>query len=298
MTVEIVVVDCGSYDGCAEMLALEFPQVRFIQSKENIGFGRANNLGASLATGTFLLLLNPDTEMCEDSLTPLVRRFRSLADAGALNCRLLNSDGSMQMTSVQSFPTVLNQLLSANILRRMFPRLRLWGMKPLFETSGEPVEAEALSGACILISRKCFEAIGGFSPIFFMYGEDLDLCYRIRSAGWRCYHVPETSIVHHGGGSSQSAASAFSVFMMRESVYKFIYRHRGPISAYAYRTVSLVGAALRMCLVGPLLLFGERLRKRGLNTWSKSWIIIKWSTHNVSVPAVAGSANQHPDHSI
>jgi len=119
---EIVVVDSGSFDRCGEMLNREFPEVRFVQSQSNVGFASANNLGAGLAMGRFLLFLNPDTEVVGDALDKLVKALEQQPDAGLAGARLLNTDGSLQTSCIQSFPTILNQVLDCEWLRRLFPR--------------------------------------------------------------------------------------------------------------------------------------------------------------------------------
>jgi GT2 family glycosyltransferase len=286
---EVLVVDGASFDGCDEMLAREFPSVRFVQSPVNVGFARANNLGARHAIGRHLLLLNPDTEFIEDSLSSLVARLESLPGAVAVGCRLLNRDRTLQKSCVQSFPTVLNQMLDSEFLRRRFPRSRLWGMAALERT--EPTEVEVLSGACILVRRECFERIGGFTERYFMYGEDLDLCFKLRKAGGRVYHVPDTSLVHFGGGSTAQAASNFSTVMMRDSVYKFIRFNRSLPSALAYRFSMTVTALVRLALMAPLMLFGRRIVRHGSGSWRKWGAILRWSVgFSPGRPAAAPAA--------
>jgi GT2 family glycosyltransferase len=272
---EVIVVDSASYDGCGEMLAHDFPGVLFIQSPENVGFAGANNLGAQRATGRDLLLLNPDTELRENSLRVLADRLGSCSEAGAVGCRLINADGSLQTSCVQAFPTVLNQFLDSELIRGLFPRWRIWGTAPLH--SSQPLPAEAVSGACILVKREVFDRVGGFSSHYFMYGEDLDLCFKIRLAGYRVYHVPETTIVHFGGGSTRQSTSNFSNVMMRESVYRFLRHNRGKFSAVSYKAAMAGASVRRMILILPFLLGpGQRATQPGLSL--QKWLsIFRWS---------------------
>jgi GT2 family glycosyltransferase len=275
LTFEVIVVDSASYDGCGEMLAREFSSALFIQSTENVGFAGANNLGAQRARGRDLLLLNPDTELRENSLRVLADRLLSCSEAGAVGCRLINEDGSLQTSCVQAFPTVLNQILDSNLFRNWFPRWRIWGTAPL--RSAQPLAAEAVSGACILIKREVFDRVGGFSSHYFMYGEDLDLCYKIRLAGYRVYHVPETTIVHFGGGSTRQSASDFSSVMMRESVYRFLRHNRGKFSAMSYKAAMACASVMRMILILPFLLSPRgRGAQPGLSL-HKWFSIFRWS---------------------
>jgi GT2 family glycosyltransferase len=276
--VEVIVVDGGSFDGCDKMLAREFPSVVFVQSEKNIGFARANNLGARHAKGSNLLFLNPDTEFLENSIDLLLQRLVMLPEAGAVGCRLLNSDRSLQTSCVQSYPTVINQVLDAEFLRRRFPRLRFWGIAALYSDAIEPSEVEAISGACILIKKKAFEVVGGFSENYFMYGEDLDLCFKLKRAGFRVYHVPETSIVHHGGGSTKTNTSNFASVMMRESVFRFMRSNRGALSANLYRAAMAVTSLVRLSLILPLLAIPKnRVIQHGKDSLRKWRAILRWS---------------------
>ena len=150
-------------------------------------------------------------------------------------------------------------------------------MRPLYAENGQPVEAEALSGACIMVKRSAFEAVGGFTESYFMYGEDLDLCYKLRQAGGKVCHVPATSLVHFGGGSTNSAASDFSTVMMRSSVHRFMRLHRGPLSAFSYRFTTALTALGRLTLIGPLRLFGDRVVRHGAGSVRKWVAILRWS---------------------
>ena len=274
---EVIVVDGASFDGCDQMLATEFPSVIFIQSATNIGFARANNLGARHATGRVLLFLNPDTELIEDSIQILLQRLDSLPRAGAVGCRLLNRDLTLQTSCVQSFPTVLNQMLDSEYLRERFPDSALWGIAPLHRNSSEPSEVEVISGACILMHRDCFERVGGFTESYFMYGEDLDLCFKLRRSGRSVFYVPETRVVHFGGASTTQAPSNFSNVMMRGSVFHFMRLNRGPLSALAYRVSMMSTALARLLLMGPMMLLGRRVVRHGTSSWRKWAAILRWS---------------------
>lgn len=275
--VEIIVVDGASFDGCGEMLAREFPAVQFIQSPDNVGFARANNLGARSAKGEFLLLLNPDTEFTHDTIRIMLEGLQSLPQAGALGCRLLNADGTLQTTSVMPFPTILNQLLDSEHLRMKFRHWRMWGMSALYADPPVPAEVEALSGACILIRRKVFEQVGGFSEQFFMYSEDLDLGYKIKRAGHPAYYYPGTTLIHYGGGSSTQAVSNFSAIMLRKSTHLYFRIHHGAVKAAAYRLAMFLNAVTRIVFTAPLLLLGNRIIRNGRNTLRKWTAVLQWS---------------------
>lgn len=275
---EIVVIDSASFDGAGELLARSYPEVRFIQSDRNLGFAGANNRAVREASGKYLLFLNPDTELIGPAVNVMFDHLRRLPKAGAVGCRLLNGDGSVQTSCIQSFPTVLNQLLNAEFLRGLFPRSPLWGMASLVAGLG-PDEVEVLSGACIMMPRGVFEQIGSFSEEYFMYAEDLDLCYKVRKAGYANYFIPDATIIHFGGGSSGKRTTVFPVVMMRAAVWKFLRKTRGAGYGLIYRGSTLVAAALRLVLLAVLWPL-YRIRKRPAR-WSASarkWVaILAWS---------------------
>lgn len=167
-----------------------------------------------------------------------------------VGARLLNSDLSLQTTCVTSVPGLLNQTLNFHQLRTAFPKWKLWGMRALFERSKQPVQVQAISGACMLARRAVLNRVGAFSTQYFMYAEDMDLCVKITQAGSAIYYVPDASIIHHGGGSSaRRQESDFSSLMIRESLMRFFVRHRGRTYAALYRTSLVVASALRILLL-------------------------------------------------
>ena len=280
LSYEVIVVDNASYDGCEEVLRKEFPGVRFVQSTENLGFSRANNLGASQATGDVLLFLNPDTEVFDSALPTMLRALQSLPDAGMVGCKILNPDRTVQTSCIQSFPTILNQSLDAEALRSRFPRLRIWGMRPLFNGSVAPSAVEMVSGACMMIKRHAFEAVDGFSAEYFMYGEDADLCYKVWKHGWKVYYLPTAQIVHYGGQSSkQKPESTFSTLLRHVSLDMYFTKIHGKAYAAAFRVSRTLDALLRLVLLGfwrlaPANEAGRSLRRATLQKWMT---ILKWS---------------------
>jgi GT2 family glycosyltransferase len=247
---EIVVIDNASFDGCDQMLRQYYPQVRFIQSNQNLGFARANNVAFRESCGQYVLFLNPDTELVTPAVNIMFDYLQRLPNAGAVNCKLLNADKTVQTSCIQSFPTILNQLLDSDFLRALRPKSPLWGMAPLFSAENGPVRVEAVSGACMMIRREVFDRVGGFSSDYFMYGEDLDLCFKMQHAGFRNYHVGDAAIVHHGGGSSQQAMSNFSNLMMRESVSRFLRKFHGSLYNSCYRLALGGVAVMRLTFLG------------------------------------------------
>lgn len=244
---QIIVVDGGSFDGCAEMLASGFPEVDFVQSAGNVGFARANNLGLPLVTGDALWVLNPDTELGPHALQTLLRELEQRPDAGLVSPRLLNTDGSLQ-SSVHALPRPIRQALDSELLRRLLSPHALWAPPSAFAPS-EVVAVEAVAGTAMLLRTTLFRDLGGFNPAYFMYAEDMDLCFRILKAGFRIYHVPVAEVVHHGGESSSVQGSRFSAVMMCEALNRYFTLNYGRPSAWLYRS------AVAICAVARLLVF-------------------------------------------
>ncbi len=277
---EIVVLDNASFDGCAQMIEAEFPQVRFHQVQTNLGFASANNIGFGLSTGRNVLFLNPDTEVHPGGIAKLVAFLDATADAGIVGPTLLNSDGSVQTSCIQSYPTLLNQAFDADYLRRVFPKSTLWGNRPLFDPAAGLVTADVISGACLLIRREVFDKVQLFSSNYFMYAEDVDLCYKVKCAGWGVYYLRDAVVTHHGGQSShRKPESNFATVMTRESLYNFMLLRRGRLYAAAFRSIMAVIAALRLVLLGGVFILTlGRFKRAMLSSALRKWTgILRWS---------------------
>jgi GT2 family glycosyltransferase len=279
-SLEVIVVDNASDDGCGVMLKDQYPHVRFIQSPINIGFAQANNLAFRQSYGKTLLFLNPDTEIIGKAISTMHRLLWETSDAGAIGCTLLNTDGTLQTSSIQAFPTILNQVFDAEALRRRFPLLSLWGTQPLFERSEIPVPVEVVSGACLMVKRNVFEAAGFFSNDYFMYAEDTDLCYKVRALGFVVYFTADASVVHHGGGSSkQRDRNHFAAIVMRESLFLFLTKFRGRLYGNLYRVATGCAAFIRVTFIVSLMSIIPRRSKRdALRISLVKWVkIFRWS---------------------
>lgn len=277
---ELIVVDNASGDDCCKVLSQEFPRVQCICSPVNIGFAAANNLGFTQSRGRSVLFLNPDTEVTTASLQSLVSTLEAEPDAGIVGARLLNSDLTLQTSCVQSFPTILNQMLDADALRDVFPCSRLWGTRALFETASGPARVDVVSGACLMVKREIFKRVGGFSTQYFMYSEDVDLCWRIRRAGWSTYYVASATVIHHGGRSSmKEPQNGFAIVLMRESRMRLLDTWRGAAYAATYRATMAVAAILRLTVLNALIVVvRSRDRKKMLLNSAAKWTkIFRWA---------------------
>jgi GT2 family glycosyltransferase len=277
---EIIVVDNASTDRGIDGIEQAYPGITVMQSADNLGFAKANNLGARHSAGQYLLFLNPDTELLNPALNTILEQMRFLPGAGVVGCRLLNSDLTVQTSCIQKFPTVLNQLLDAQILQSRWPCCFLWNISPLLSSEGRPAPVEVVSGACMMVRRDVFEKVGGFSEDYFMYAEDLDLCYKATRAGLTNYHVGQAVVLHHGGGSStQCDIDQWSTTMKYRSVQRFCVKNYGRWYGAIYRGAMGAVALGRIALLGCFSMFG-RFRVGGTNVRAaaQKWTaVFRWA---------------------
>jgi len=275
---EIIVVDNASSDESVERLRL-VPDIRLVLSPANLGFARANNLGYQHCSGDVLLFLNPDTNVQGSAITRMYSALLSSDRVGVVGCRLLNSDQSLQTSCVQAFPTIVNQITDIEALKVCFPEVRMWGISSLFREETCMVPVEVVSGACLMIRRKVFDDVELFSTDYFMYCEDVDLCYKVAAAGYQIGYIGDAMVVHHGGQSSKQARkSSFADVMGREAIRTFFAKWKGPLYARIYTCSMFVTAVVRLALLGllPPSLLGKD--QAGAAASRRKWrSILSWS---------------------
>jgi GT2 family glycosyltransferase len=273
---EIIVIDSASFDGCDHMVAAHYPDVHFVQSATNCGFAKANNHAFRKSIGNCVLFLNPDTELLGPAINILYSNLNSLPDCGIVGARLLNKDGSLQSSCVQAMPTIFNTALDSDFLRAKWPKSSLWGMAPLFEAGGHARAVAAVSGACLMLKRSTFEQVAMFSEDYFMYADDVDLSHKVLAAGYQNYYVPQATVIHYGGTSSEQAASTFSAVMMREATWRFLRKTRGRAYGLGYRAGMFGSAVGRLVALAFALAFN-----RAKTPWKASfrkWLaILRWT---------------------
>jgi O-antigen biosynthesis protein len=213
LKVEIIVVDNNSFDGSVELLKTKFegnPAVKIIASPINLGFAKANNLGAKESKGEYLLILNPDTILQEDTLEKSLSFYKANTNTGALTCKLILPNGKLDLACRRSFPTPSVAVYRILGLSRIFPKSKTFGKYNLtYLDENQTYEVDAIVGAFMLIKKDIYDKVRGFDEDYFMYGEDLDLCYRIKKAGYKIYYYPETSIIHYKGESTKKSSISY-----------------------------------------------------------------------------------------
>lgn len=225
LSAEIFVVDNASDDGSAAMVRAQFPECRLIENDSNLGFAAANNLALKQSRGRFLVLLNPDTVVQEDTFSALRDFMHSHPATGMAGCKVLNPDGSLQLACRRSFPTPWVAFTKLSGLSALFPRSRWFGRYNLtYLPEDETCEVEAISGSFMVARREAVAQVGLLDESFFMYGEDLDWCFRFRAAGWQIHYYPGTQIVHFKGESSKRS-SLDSLHVFYQAMGLFVRKH-------------------------------------------------------------------------
>lgn len=240
MPVQIWVVDNASTDGTLDYLRPRFPHVHFIANQDNRGFSAANNQAIRLSTSQYVLLLNPDTIVGEDVLQGCMDFLDAHPQAGATGVRMLNADGSFAPESRRGVPTPFTSFCKMSGLCRLFPRSKVFGRYYMrYLDVEQPNEIDIISGAFIMIRRQALDEIGLLDERFFMYGEDVDLSYRLLQGGWQNWYLP-LSILHYKGESTVKSSFRY-VHIFYNAMLIFFNKHYG-------RRYRLLGILIRMAV--------------------------------------------------
>jgi GT2 family glycosyltransferase len=247
---EIIVIDNASVDGSTDLLKRRFPNVRLTVNADNVGFGKANNQGIRMSSGEYVLLLNPDTIVAEDTLSRCIAFMDAHPDAGALGVRMIDGTGRFLPESKRGLPTPAVSFFKVFGISKLFPKSRLFNRYHLGYLGKDETHAvDVLSGACMMIRRKVLDTIGLLDEDFFMYGEDIDLSYRITQAGYKNYYYPETSIIHYKGESTRKGSLNF-VRMFYQAMILFTEKHFSKGQARVYRWAIRAAVYLKALLAG------------------------------------------------
>lgn len=225
LSVEVFVVDNNSVDNSLEMVREKFPEVKIIANKENVGFSRANNHALRIAKGEYQLLLNPDTVVEEDTFKKVIDFMDNHPDAGGLGVYMIDGKGNFLPESKRGLPTPLVAFYKIFGLSALFPKSKIFGKYHLGYLDKEKIhEVEILSGAFMLMRKAALDKVGLLDEDFFMYGEDIDLSYRIIKGGYKNYYFPETRIIHYKGESTKKSSVNY-VFVFYNAMIIFAKKH-------------------------------------------------------------------------
>ena len=274
---EVVVVDNGSTDNTPAAVSREFPSVSCIRSRTNLGFARANNLGASRARGEFLLLLNSDARLKPDMRAQAMGWMRQHPDCGVAGVQLLNPDGSRQ-NSIANQPSLATELLNKSLLRRLFPS-RFPGKEQRFT---EPVEVESVIGACMFIRTSVWRTIGGLDERFFFFLEETDFCRQARARGWKVCHLPQAEAWHGQGQSARQTPVSVRIEYWR-SRYAYFRKNSGPLACGMLRAGLCVRLFFDWASSGLLVLATAGRSARWRHRWNLTSALWRWHLSNCPV---------------
>lgn len=243
---EVLVVDNNSADGSPEMVANRYPSAKLIKNKENAGFAKANNQAVALASGEYIHFLNPDTVLPEDFYSKTMAFLSQNPDAGCLGPRLIDGRGAFALDSKKAFPSFWTSVYKLSGISKLFsPSSKFNRYYRLDLPEKEIAEVEVLSGCCLLVRKEAIGKAGGsFDEGYFMYCEDVDLCYRIHLAGFKNYYFPEVSIIHYKGESTRKL-SLGHMKIFHEAHVRFVKNYYPPKSAALYTKGLSVALTLR-----------------------------------------------------
>jgi GT2 family glycosyltransferase len=245
---DIWVVDNASSDGSPQAVRQKFPQVFVIENTENVGFAKGNNQAIQQSSGSYVLLLNSDTVVKEGALENLVKFMDETPQAGASGPLLLNSDGSLQV-SCYPFPNLSREfwrLLHFDLIRP-YGTYNMWGWDRTINR-----RVDAIQGACLLLRRSVIDQVGMLDPDYFMYTEEIDLCYRIQKTGLELYWVPQAEVIHYGGQSTRQMPARMFLSLYKTKV-QFFRKNYGRYYAIVYKLILFITSVIRI-LFSPIAL--------------------------------------------
>lgn len=241
---EIIVVDNNSSDGSVEAIQLTFPDVKVIKNAENVGFSKANNQAIKESTGRYVLLLNSDTIVNKDTITKIIKFMDSNELIGATGCEVLLPNGELDKACHRGFPTPGASFYYLTGFDKKFPNHpKINSYHKNYLNMKEIHEIDCLVGAFMMVRKSVVDEIGMLDEDFFMYGEDIDWCYRIKQAGWKIYYNPFVSIIHYKGASSKKKPYKI-VYEFHRAMFLFHKKHFANqynllVNALVYSGISL-----------------------------------------------------------
>ena len=295
LEMEVIVVDNRSVDDSVEMVKQKFQQVKLIANTDNVGFSAANNQGLAIAQGEYVLLLNPDTVVQENTFDKVIAFMDSHADAGGLGVKMLDGKGVFLPESKRGLPTPAVAFYKIFGLAKLFPKSKKFGAYHLCYLDKDQVhEVDVLSGAFMLLRKALLDKIGGLDEAFFMYGEDIDLSYRIQLAGYKNYYFPDTRIIHYKGESTKKGSINY-VFVFYRAMIIFARKH------FSARHAKLFSALIHLAIYfRAFLAILQRLAVRLLLPISDAvalvggiWLLTQWYGGHIRFHHGGGSFPAH-----
>lgn len=252
---EVIVIDNASSDGSAQMVKQKFPQVTLIENADNRGFAAANNQGLQIAHGKYILLLNPDTVILEQAIDKTFKFAEENPDAAVIGIRNDDKDGQMTPNCFM-FASVQNLIISLIGLHKLFPKNRFFGRERLTWWNYQSVkEVDVVAGCFMLVRHEAINQIGGLDERYFMYGEEMDWCWRFKKAGLKILYYPDARIIHYGGLSASQNPQEMRRELQR-SFLLFIERRQGKPARIIARILFILSGVIRLFFWGAVSLTG------------------------------------------
>jgi GT2 family glycosyltransferase len=272
---EIIVVDNASNDGSLEMVQEKFPHVKLIKNAENLGFGKANNIGIQESSGDYIALINSDVHVLSNCITRLVEYCEAHPDTGMVGPFIIGRDGKQQR-SCRGFPGVWNMFCRALALDKILPRCKwVGGYFLTFWDHHTCSPVDILSGCFWLVRKKALDDVGLLDEAFFMYGEDMDWCRRFWKKGWPIVFMPDAEAIHYGGVSSSNAPIRFFIEKQRADL-QYWKKHHSWIAVKSFFVISCLHHVLRIIGYLIALCLGREKQQISLYKMGRGIACLKW----------------------
>jgi GT2 family glycosyltransferase len=246
---EIIAVDDCSSDDTVAIVREKYPDVRLFVNDKNVGFGKTVNVGLGAATGAYILVLNNDTWMHEGALDAMIEFLDTHPDVGIVGPKVLSGDGSLQQQCRRHVPTPTAALFYFTGIAKLFPKNpNVAGYLMTAADEHQTTEVDAVSGACLMVRRTVVDTVQGFDPEYYLYGEDMDFCWRTKLAGWKVVYYPKASITHFGGQGGTAKKKIYATIEWHRAMWIFYRKHRAPTAAMPERALVYSGIALKTAL--------------------------------------------------
>ncbi|MDD5687527.1 MAG: glycosyltransferase family 2 protein [Elusimicrobia bacterium] len=260
----VLVIDNNSTDNSTNLIQNKYPLVKILKNEKNIGFAKAHNIGFKLTDAKYILILNPDTLVVDDSIEKMVEYLEQNSKVGIVGPKILNPDRSLQYTGTK-YPNNMNLLFETFFLDKFFPNSKLFGRhKGIYDSYSETAQKEYLQGSCLMMKKQVLADIGFFDEIYFMYFEETDLCYRANKKDWQICRLGNTSIVHFGGGET-GFYDEFRIYQYYKSMLLFYEKHYSGVSIYILKSILFVRTIIRLFLWTPVGFFHKIKRRESVS---------------------------------
>ena len=272
---EIIVVDNASTDGTPELVAQLYPEVKLIRNSENLGFAKANNIGIAQTSGEYVCLVNSDVKFLDNCISPMVEYLSKNPAVAVVGPKMLAPDGRVWRSTMR-FPTLWNHFSRALGLDVAFKRSRWFGgllMADFDHRTTTPVEV--LNGWFVVVRRRAMERVGLLDPQFFMYGEDVDWCYRFHQAGEGVVFFAEAGAIHYGGASSSHAPLRFYLELYR-ATWQYWRKHHGTLAQLGFLAAFSVHHAIRLLGAAVIYLCMPSQRPNTATKFKRSLACLQW----------------------